>query len=520
MSATRATAPAAPRTAESANPYLEDFLAPVSLEVTATDLPVTGHLPEHLDGRYLRNGPNPVTEPNPATYHWFSGDGMVHGVALEGGRARWYRNRWVRSLPVCRALGETAPARLDPRAGMLALGANTSVLAHGGRTLALVEGGVANYELTDELDTVGTCDFDGTLPGGYTAHPHRDPRTGELHAVSYSFARGRTVQYSVIDVNGHARRTVDIPVSGSPMMHDFSLTDKYVVIYDLPVTFDLGQLLPPNTPRWLGTPLQRVLQPFVGRVPMPSPIAALANRNPKPIDRMPYAWDPDYPARIGVLPREGSSADVRWFDIEPCYVFHPLNAYSEVSETDGAEVLILDVVRYDRMFDHDRRGPGESLPVLDRWTINLATGAISTERRDDRPQEFPRINETLLGSQHRFGYAVGVGGGFVGGSGTRPAATAPMSSALYKHDYSTGSCEVAALDSELVIGEMAFVPNPVVGDRDAAEDDGILMGYGYHRGRDEGQLLLLDAQTLESVATVHLPQRVPMGFHGNWAPTA
>ena len=87
----------------------------------------------------------------------------------------------------------------------------------------------ANYELTDELDTVGPCDFDGTLSGGYTAHPHRDPTTGELHAVSYSFARGRTVQYSVIDTDGHARRTVDIEVSGSPMMHDFSLTDKYVV---------------------------------------------------------------------------------------------------------------------------------------------------------------------------------------------------------------------------------------------------------------------------------------------------
>jgi carotenoid cleavage dioxygenase-like enzyme len=111
------------------------------------------------------------------------------------------------------------------------------VLTHAGRTLALIEGGVTNYELTDELDTVGTCDFDGTLAGGYTAHPHRDPHTGELHAVPYSFAHGRTVQYSVIDTRGRARRTVDIEVSGSPMMHDFSSTDKYVVIYDLPLTF-------------------------------------------------------------------------------------------------------------------------------------------------------------------------------------------------------------------------------------------------------------------------------------------
>ncbi len=488
------------RTAETANPYIEGFLAPVSSEVTAYDLPVTGHIPDHLDGRYLRNGPNPAAEVDPATYHWFSGDGMVHGVALRDGKARWYRNRWVRSLSVCTTLGEQAPARLDPRAGILSLGANTSVLSHAGRTLALVEGGVANYELTDELDTVGTCDFDGTLYGGYTAHPHRDPRTGELHAVSYSFARGRTVQYSVIGTDGRARRTVDIKVSGSPMMHDFSLTDKYVVIYDLPVTFEAAQVLPANMPRWLDLPARLVAQSLIGRVRVPGPINAMFNRSPKHSDQMPYAWNPRYPARIGVMPREGGDKDVRWFDIEPCYVYHPLNAYSEMRN--GQEMLILDVVRYPRMFDRDRHGPGEAPPTLERWTVNLATGAVGTECRDDRPQEFPRINEARLGARHRYGYTIG-------------AYFADRSSALYKHDYATGSTTTAALDPDLLIGEVCFVPDPGAD----AEDDGILMGYGYHRGRDEGQLLLLDARTCEPVATVHLPQRIPMGFHGNWAPT-
>jgi carotenoid cleavage dioxygenase len=378
--------------------------------------------------------------------------------------------------------------------------------------LALVEGGAANYELTEELDTVGTCDFDGTLAGGYTAHPHRDPRTGELHAVSYSFARGRTVQYSVIDTHGRARRTVDIEVSGSPMMHDFSLTDKYIVVYDLPVTFDPAQVLPANMPRWLGVPARLALQSLIGRVRVPGPITAMMNRDPKHSDRMPYAWNPDYPARIGVMPREGGNKDIRWFDIEPCYVYHPLNAYSELR--DGAEVLVLDVVRYSRMFDRDRRGPGDTTPRLDRWTVNLATGAVTTECHDDRSQEFPRINEARLGGRHRFGYAVGLEGGF------GAAGRADMATPLYKHDYATGSAKVAPLDPALLIGEMSFVPNPAHGPKDPAEDDGVLMGYGYHRGRDEGQLLLLDAQTLEPMATVHLPQRVPMGFHGNWAPAS
>src|SRR5271163_58910 len=134
------------QTTTSRNPYLEDFLAPVGAEVTATDLEVTGHIPEHLDGRYLRNGPNPAAEVDPATYHWFSGDAMVHGVALRDGRACWYRNRWVRTPAVCATLGEPLPGRPNPRAGMLSQGANTNVLAHAGRTLALVEGGIANYE--------------------------------------------------------------------------------------------------------------------------------------------------------------------------------------------------------------------------------------------------------------------------------------------------------------------------------------------------------------------------------------
>ncbi len=387
------------QTVKSRNPYLDDFLAPVGAEVTATDLKVTGHIPEHLDGRYLRNGPNPAEEVDPATYHWFTGDGMVHGVALRDGQARWYRNRWVRSPAVCATLGEPAPGRLDPRAGMLGLGANTNVLAHAGRTLALVEGGVANYELTDELDTVGTCDFDGTLPGGYTAHPHRDPRTGELHAVSYSFARGRTVQYSVIDTQGRARRTVDIEVTGSPMIHDFSLTDKYVVIYDLPVTFDPVQVLPASVPHWLRLPARLVMQSVIGRVRIPGPIAAMINRDESRSHGLPTRGTPTIRrASASCRARPAVAAaktPVRWFDIEPCYVYHPLNAYSEMR--DGAEVLVLDVVRYSRMFDRDRRGPGENPPTLDRWTINLATGAVTTECRDDRSQEFPRINETVLG---------------------------------------------------------------------------------------------------------------------------
>src|SRR5688572_23162467 len=87
--------------------WLQGVYAPVHEELTTLDLPVTGTLPSELDGRYLRNGPNPVAAVDPATYHWFTGDGMVHGIRLRDGKAEWYRNRWVRSTPVSAALGET-----------------------------------------------------------------------------------------------------------------------------------------------------------------------------------------------------------------------------------------------------------------------------------------------------------------------------------------------------------------------------------------------------------------------------
>ncbi|MGV8875342.1 MAG: carotenoid oxygenase family protein, partial [Rhodococcus sp. (in: high G+C Gram-positive bacteria)] len=318
------------------NRYLEGSFAPLSEEFTLTDLEVVGTIPDHLDGRYLRIGPNPIGEIDPEMYHWFTGDGMVHGIRIRDGKAEWYRNRWVRGPHVAKVLGERGQTG---HFGSSPLGANTNIIAHAAKTLALIEGGIANYELTDELDTVGVCDFDGTLTGGYTAHPKRDPVTGELHAVTYGMFRGSTVRYSVIGVDGRARRAVDIEVAGSPMMHDFSLTDKYVVFYDLPVTFDAEMAAEMIVPRGLRLPARIVLSALIGRVRIPDPITARQPGLKSADRRFPYSWNPKHQARVGVMPRDGGSTDVRWFDVEPCYVFHPMNAY------DDGNTIVLDVIR-------------------------------------------------------------------------------------------------------------------------------------------------------------------------------
>jgi carotenoid cleavage dioxygenase len=438
------------------NRYLSGNFAPVHEEATLTDLPVTGRLPGELDGRYLRNGPNPAAPADPQTYHWFTGDGMVHGLQLRDGNAAWYRNRWVRSASVAAALGE--PTHPGPVFEGMDFASNTNVIGHAGRTFAIVEAGGRPYELTDTLDTIGPCDFDGTLPGGYTAHPKRDPATGELHAVSYFWGWGNKVQYSVIGTDARVRKTVDVETGGPIMLHDMSLTETYAVVYDLPVVFDVD--------------------------------AAMAGST------FPYAWDADYHARVGLLPREGEAGDVRWFDVEQCYVFHPMNAYD-----DGDEV-VLDVVRHPRMFDKHRLGPDEGTPTLERWTIDLAAGKLRETRVDDRGQEFPRVDERRVGRKHRFGYAVT---DFVGGN------------AIMKHDLDAGTCETRNLGAA-VPGEFVFVPRAA----DAAEDDGWVLGLVYDPARDASDFVVLNARDVagEPEAVVHLPVRVPFGFHGNWVPTA
>jgi carotenoid cleavage dioxygenase len=478
---------------------------PVREEKTVTDLAVTGQIPDFLDGRYLRNGPNPAEEIDPDAYHIFTGDGMVHGVRVRDGRAEWYRNRWVRSPAMAALLGERYTGKPSP-APMPDFGANTNVIGHGGRYFALVEAGAGNYELNGDLDTVGGCDFDGTLDAGFTAHPKRDPRTGELHAVSYYFGWGNQVRYQVIDAAGRVRRTVDIPVSGPGMMHDFSLTENYVVLYDLPVTFDLGLVTPPPAPApvpdGLSAPAKLVLSTVRGRVEVPSPVPGQPQRSG---GGFPYRWNPDYPARIGVMPREGGAADVKWFEIEPCYVFHPLNSYEERAADGGDDVaIVLDVVRYDKVFDQDRRGPSEGHPSLFRWTVGLQSGKVSQEQLDDRTQEFPRVDERVVGRRHRYGYAPRF---LEGDDGLGP-------SELLKHDLDRGTAQARSFGAGREPGEFVFVPRSA----DAAEDDGVLMGFVSDAAQGRSDLVLLDAAGLETVAAIHLPVRVPNGFHGNWIP--
>ena len=159
-------------------------------------------------------------------------------------------------------------------------------------------------------------DFAGTLAAGFAAHTKTDMQKGEVHAIAYS-PRQDYVQDVVIDKSGTVSRITDIPVRDKPMMHDFALTEKYVVLYDLPVTFSLD--------------------------------AAKAGK-------FPYAWNPaDEAPAWDALSRADPSCGADWFPVEPCFVFHTLNAYD-----DGTGVCV-DVCRYADRYDVSlMTGPGPS----------------------------------------------------------------------------------------------------------------------------------------------------------------
>jgi len=445
------------------NPFLEGVYAPVGDELTAGELSVTGMLPAELDGLYVRIGPNPVTPPDPRFYHWFAGDGMVHGVRLQAGKALWYRNRYVRSNRVSATLGEApAPGPRDTRTDTV----NTNIIGHAGKLLALVEAGGMPVELDSLLGTTAHTDLDGTLRlGGFSAHPHRDPDSGELHAICYNGGNRDFVRHVVVGVDGRVRRELAVPIADGPMIHDCALTARFVIILDLPVTFS-----------------------------MPAARASVG---------FPYRWNRDHTARVGLLPREGGADEVIWCDVDPALVFHPCNAFDL---PDGR--VVIDVAAHDRMFDSEHpNGPDGSVLTFERWTCDPATRRVDRAIIDSLPQEFPRFDERLTGKPYRFAYTVTMADGAPGGP-----------SGVIRHDLETGARAVHDFGAGKIAGEFVFVPRSA----DAAEYDGWLMGYVVDAVAETTELVVLDARDVAAppIAVVALPRRVPLGFHGNWIAAA
>ncbi|OAO05133.1 carotenoid oxygenase [Sphingomonadales bacterium EhC05] len=442
------------------HPYLTGIHTPMTEELTLENLKVEGSIPAQLDGRYLRIGPNPVTAPDAASYHWFTGDGMTHGVRIVNGKAEWYRNRWVRSNHVSDSLGEARkPGTRKPRTDTV----NTNVVGINGRTFAIVEAGGFPVELTDELETISHNPFDNTLDHGFSAHPHIDPKTGDAHAIVYDAPVMDRIWHVVVGSDGLVKRQEPIEVEHGPSVHDCQITENYVLVFDLPATFSMKRML-----------------------------AGFA---------FPYDWNPDHKARVGLCPKDGSGADTIWCDVDPCYVYHAANAYES---DDGA--VIVDVVVHESTYARSTFGPGGAWSRLERWTVDPKSGKVDRKILSDQAQEFPRYDERRTMQDYQYIYAIALAG--------EPDQLDMAGNELFKHDLKSGEKLSRHFGDKRHPGEFVFVPRSA----DSAEDEGWLIGLVIDMEQETTELQVLNADEFlgEAQAIIHLPHRIPPGFHGNW----
>ena len=456
------------------NPFLAGNFGPVRSEDDFADLSTTGEIPAALSGTFYRNGPNPQFEPRDPNHHWFAGDGMLHAFHVENGKVA-YRNRYVRTprWEIEHKAGHSLfgtfgnPLTTDPSVmGEDSGVANTNIVFHAGRLLALEEGHQPFEVDAKTLAPRGYREYAGSAKR-FTAHPKFDPETGEM--VFFGYMAGdmpltANLAYGVVDAKGTVTRLDRFEAPFASMVHDFVVTRGHVVFPILPATLSLDRAMK-------GLP--------------------------------PIAWEPEAGAYLGVLARNAGIETLRWFKTDPNYVFHFMNAWEEGSK------IFIDAMEYPAapLFPNADGTPGKrSFAVLKRWTIDLAgnTDTIKREVLNDVAGEFPRVDDRCAGLSYRHGW---VAAHVAGDLETQ-------------FDRITHVDLKAGRKQEYVFAEGDLPGEPVFVSRDAKADegDGFVLATVYRGNENRSDLAIFDAQNVAKgpLATAALPRRVPFGFHGNW----
>ena len=458
--------------------YLQGEHRPVTDELHTEGLRVEGELPRDLCGLYVRNSPNPQFAPM-GKYHWFDGDGMVHGIRFSEGTAS-YMNRWIRTKGFeheqkeGKALWSGILEPMRPEAMMLPGGplkdtANTDLVFHQGRLYALWWLSGTPYELSPkDLSTIGRQKFGGKLTGGFSAHPKVDPRTGELVFFDYSMVRAPHLRYGLVSKEGELVRYEAIEIPEPHVLHDMAITENYSILLDFPMGWDKQRLA---------------------------------------VGKFKIAFDRSVPSRFGVLPRHGYAKDVRWFEAEPCYMYHTINAYEEGDEIVLLGCRVADPIpeKQDTSGNVARLDSIELVPSLYEWRFNLKTGTTKERSLDDVATEFPRINDGIQGTKARYAY------------NPRVAKSPELKfDGLVKYDLATGGRAIWEPPAGTFVGEASFAPASSA----RSEDDGYLVTYGTSLRDDSSTAFVLDAREMKELARVALPRRIPLGFHSYYCPDA
>lgn len=479
------------------SPYLTGNYAPVREELFKLDLPVEGALPRDLSGAFARTGPNPYFDPV-SRYHWFDGDGMIHAVRIRDGRAA-YCNRYVDTarLREEKAAGYAAAGKFGDYRGKLfgmlhifldllkkKLGVistedgigtgNTALAFHAGKLLALHEGDLP-YALriacNGIVSTLGRMTFGGNLEQKtFTAHPKVDPQTGELFSFSYSVEKAPYLWFHRLDRNGKVLASFPVPgMRGPIMMHDCALTERHMLFIEAPLFFKPEEIMKSGT--------------------------------------LPFVFEKTQNLRVGVLDRYATDgAEVKWFDLPPCMVFHTANAW----EVNNSTIELYLCAFNDFTLDELAPVQEDSEPHLTRVFLDLTAGSATFQRLAPLAGDFPVVPASLMGRRSRYAY--------VATFETSESRTA-LFNGIAKLDLTAAGPETA-VDGVIrhgqgrLGGEAYFVPRKDGTD----EDDGYLLTYVWDEKLERSELVVYDAASMASspVARVILPARVPYGFHGTW----
>ncbi|HXC56715.1 MAG TPA: carotenoid oxygenase family protein [Rhizomicrobium sp.] len=456
------------------NPYLTGNFAPIGSEDDFASLKIGGEIPQDLRGAFYRNGPNPQFPPRDPNHHWFAGDGMLHAFFVADGKVS-YKNRYVRTPKWAQehdagkslfgTFGNpmtTEPSVVGEDSGV----ANTNVVWHAGRLLALEEGHQPFEVDPATLAPRGYLDYAGTA-NRFTAHPKIDPETGEMVFFGYGVGAvplSAGMVYGVVDKAGKVTRLDRFQAPYPSMVHDFCVTQNHVLFPILPLSGSLERAM-----------------------------------NGKP----PFGWQPELGGRIGLMARRKGVDTLRWLNTDPCYVFHPMNAWED------GDTLYADVMQYANapLFPNADGSPGKPASAyLVRWEVDLSgkTDTVRQTRLDDMAGEFPRFDERRAGLAYRHGYFA---------ADTLDTGKV-IFNAIAHIDFKTGKRVMHALPKGDVPGEPIFVP------RGAAEGEGWLVALIYRGAEDRSDFVVYDAADIARgpVGVAELPRRVPFGFHGNWRP--
>jgi carotenoid cleavage dioxygenase len=474
-------------------PIYTGYNRPGRIECQVRDLEVEGRIPAELNGIFYRVAPDPHWPPKLGRDVYFNGDGMVCAFDFRDGHVD-LKTRYVRTAKFLAEEAARGPLFGPYRnpffddasvAGLSRGTANTNVLLHHGRLLALKEDSRPVAMDADSLETLGEYDFEGALDcPTFTAHPKIDPVTGEM--IAFGYAAGglatRDVAYFVFDARGKLVHEVRFEAPYYAMLHDFGVTEDYVIFPVAPVVGSLERC----------------------RQGLPH-----------------FGWDASKPVHLGVLPRRGSARDLRWFTGPTQFASHVMNAFNE-----GEKIHIDMPVAEGNAFPFfpditgARFDPGKGRAFMTRWTMDMGANGASYQaaQLSDFSGEFPRIDDRYATKPHRHAWWVvhdpsrpfdPVRGGSIGGPGWN----------AWTHcDLATGKRSTFYPGPTSTVQEIAFAPRSA----DAPEGDGFILGLVNRFESMSTDLMVMDAQKLDAgpLATVHLPVRLRNGLHGNWVPRA